>query len=365
MSLDALAAKMIARHEIAPIAPKPGIIRESREEDTMVNGSKRRVFVVPLVIPFTGNSDLLSCIPQSSQGVPPSLDIGETELTYSYLNKENLPAKQVDAHFRQVIANLEAWLTFPNMEARKFNEGMQYLVPKLLSERKKRLEEHSAFLEALSYPLQKVLPPAALAFPLQRNEIIVMEATSRAERQYFLENSHYHSILDTLALMSEAMERSPHAFEKIDEESLRFFFLVWLNANYRGGATGETFNFTGKTDILITVEGKTVFIGECKFWKGPESLKDAIDQVLSYACWRDTKTAILLFNRGTTFSTILSKIVGIAREHSSYVRDLETDGLTEKSFILQHPNDESQELTLTVLAFDLPLSEEKTGQIST
>jgi len=41
-----------------------------------------------------------------------------------------------------------------------------------------------------------------------------------------------------------------------------------LNTHYEGGATGETFNAAGKTDILIRVEDRNVFIGECKWWSG-------------------------------------------------------------------------------------------------
>jgi hypothetical protein len=44
------------------------------------------------------------------------------------------------------------------------------------------------------------------------------------------------------------------------EEDLRSHFLVQLNGVFQGQATGETFNFQGKTDILIRVEGRNVFM---------------------------------------------------------------------------------------------------------
>ena len=67
------------------------------------------------------------------------------------------------------------------------------------------------------------------------------------------------------------MELSPHAFHDMGEEDLRSHFLVQLNGAFKGHATGETFNFQGKTDILIPVEGKNVFIAEFKFWKGEKA----------------------------------------------------------------------------------------------
>jgi hypothetical protein len=37
---------------------------------------------------------------------------------------------------------------------------------------------------------------------------------------------------------------------------------VQLNRHFEGAATGETFNHRGKTDILIRVDGKNIFIAE-------------------------------------------------------------------------------------------------------
>jgi hypothetical protein len=72
-----------------------------------------------------------------------------------------------------------------------------------------------------------------------------------------LSTPDYEHILKVIDDMEQVMERSPSAFASIDEESLRSHFLVQLNGHYEGQATGETFNYEGKTDILIRVNGKT------------------------------------------------------------------------------------------------------------
>lgn len=72
--------------------------------------------------------------------------------------------------------------------------------------------------------------------------------------------------------MSLVLERSPKAFDGMREEDLRMQFLVALNGQFEGKATGETFNYQGKTDILIRVECRNIFIAECKFWTGPQGL---------------------------------------------------------------------------------------------
>ena len=48
----------------------------------------------------------------------------------------------------------------------------------------------------------------------------------------------------------------------------RYVRIFWfeLNGHYEGGASGETFNYEGKTDILIRVQGKNIFIAECEYW---------------------------------------------------------------------------------------------------
>lgn len=79
--------------------------------------------------------------------------------------------------------------------------------------------------------------------------------------------------------MVMVMERSPQTFKTLQEEDIRNHFLVQLNGQYEGQATGETFNASGKTDILIRADGKNIFIAECKFGDGLKSFTRAIEQL--------------------------------------------------------------------------------------
>ena len=84
-----------------------------------------------------------------------------------------------------------------------------------------------------------------------------------------LEEAEYQHILEVIESMVKVMERSPKDFHHINEETLRSHFLVQLNGQYEGQATGETFNSHGKTDILVRSDDRNIFIAECKFWGGP------------------------------------------------------------------------------------------------
>ena len=115
-------------------------------------------------------------------------------------------------------------------------------------------------------------------------------------------------------------------FWKREKRRCALTFWSISTALYEGDATGETFNFDGKTDILIRKDGKNVFIAECKFWKGEKAFLETIDQLLSYLSWRDTKTAVVVFNRNAGFSAVLAKIAEITPEHPNFKRDLGKSG---------------------------------------
>ncbi|TDS82703.1 hypothetical protein [Comamonas sp. JUb58] len=88
----------------------------------------------------------------------------------------------------------------------------------------------------------------------------------------------------------------------------------------QGKATGETFHRAGKTDILLREDDRNAFIAECKFWKGPKAFGEAIEQRLCYTTWRDSKTAILVFNRGTEISTVLTGMDTVAKAQGNFKR---------------------------------------------
>jgi hypothetical protein len=90
-------------------------------------------------------------------------------------------------------------------------------------------------------------------------------------------------------------------------------------------------------------------------WDGPEYFKTKIDELLGYTSWRDTKTAIIIFNRNKNLSAVLSHIPNAVKEHPNFHRE----GTSYKHetgfrFVLHHRDDKNRELTLTVLVFDVP-----------
>lgn len=153
------------------------------------------------------------------------------------------------------------------------------------------------------------------------------------------------------------MERSPSTFATMDEGTLRDHYLVQLNGQFEGQATGETFNAGGKTDILLRVESKNAFIAECKFWKGAKSYVRTIDQLLGYSSWRDTKTAIFVFYRNRDTTKVLQEIKISTEAHPNYKRTLSWSHESGFYYVVHHPTDSNRELVMTVLVFDIPRDE--------
>jgi hypothetical protein len=140
----------------------------------------------------------------------------------------------------------------------------------------------------------------------------------------------------------------------MQEEDLRQHFLVQLNGQYEGQATGETFNFEGKTDILIRSDGKNVFIAECKFWRGEKAFNETLDQILGYVSWRDTKVAVLVFNRNRGFSAVLEAIRAALCAHKSFKKKVDYTHESGFRAVFANRDDPNRELILTVHAYDVP-----------
>jgi len=112
-----------------------------------------------------------------------------------------------------------------------------------------------------------------------------------------------------------ALERNPSTVAKLNEEQIRDVLLIGLNTQFEGNVGGEVFNGAGKTDILVRVDDRNIFIGECKIWKGPKTVTDALNQLLSYLVWRDTKAALLIFIRSGHIASITATAVTAIRAH--------------------------------------------------
>lgn len=313
---------------------------------------------VIVTIPFVGDATYFRFTPSSFTFNPPRAAIVGQEVRLIYQRIDPSPEdlrKEID----QGINSIQQYLGWVKRDIDAFNQEFELFILEQIKQRKQKKLKDLNLVEKLGIPVRKLeTMPRTYSIPeIRRKPKIARPKSGKAAfaPEPALEIGEYENILCIVRNMALVLERSPSAFEKMKEEDLRQHFLVQLNGQYEGTATGETFNYQGKTDILIRHEGKNAFIAECKFWKGEKGFTDTIDQILNYISWRDTKTAIILFNRGKNFSSVLEQISSIVEAHPNFKRAGERRGETEFRFILHQPDDENRELILTIMAFNVPV----------
>ena len=308
-------------------------------------------------VPFSGDPELFKCRPSTFNFNPPRATVGNGELTFTY-ERTTQDAQGIEREFERDRKNVKEYLGWIARDVAPFNSTIREKASQHITARREKVLQDRGLVERLGFPLRRREGvPTTYITPEVKRRIIPQPPQASTEPfkpEPALGMDDYEHILSVLSNMVMVMERSPKAFKGMGEEDLRMQFLVHLNGHYEGQATGETFNYEGKTDILIRAEGRNIFIAECKVWTGQSGLKDALDQLLGYTSWRDTKTALLVFNRDREMSTVLSRIPKVVREHGSYKADRPYASETGFRYVFGHRDDSNREMILTVLVFDLP-----------
>jgi hypothetical protein len=309
---------------------------------------------IVIAIPFEGEPQFFDIQPQTFGSELPQAEVENGEIRLTYLRYDH-DTEALKRDFERALSTIQKNLSSLAESARTFNSQLEELVAPLLQQRKQKLLRDAGMVAALGLPLKKRAGmPVTYSVPIKRRvpkiEQIKVEGAFKPEPA--LSQGDYEEILRIMKNMAIVMERSPRAFVDMGEEMLRWHFLVQLNGVYEGQATGETFNFQGKTDVLVRVEDKNVFIAECKFWDGEKAFHDTLDQLLQrYLSWRDTKAAVVVFNTKKNFDSVLNKIAEEVPKHPHFKRDLGKSDETTFRYVFAQPNEPSREITLTVLAF--------------
>ena len=312
---------------------------------------------VTFFVPFSGDPNLFKCRPSRWSTYIPQGTVRGSDLVLTF-DRTSSDVSNIGSEFdrdKRIVADFLQWIAD---DVEKFNSSLRQKVSQQLSARREKLVSDRGVIESLGFPLKRRSgAPTTYAAPDVKRRVIPQlppMPTVPHKPEPALEIAEYEHILSVISSMVLVMERSPRAFKDMGEEDLRQHFLVQLNGHYEGQATGETFNYEGKTDILIRADDKNIFIAECKFWTGPSGFTDAIDQLLGYASWRDTKTAILVFNRDTAMSTVLQRIPETVKQHANFKAERDYGSEIGFRYVFGHRDDNDKDLILTVLVFDVP-----------
>ena len=343
-----------ADYQDAPVDVRHDPMRwiDDRSRPVMVAGER-----VVVRIPFEGESELFYAKANTYSLNPPRAVIEKNEIVLRYETPTDQP-RDIRALVDQTLKEIEQYLGWQRPMIDAHNQSLPQAAEQAIHQRRERLLAQSQRAEALAIPIRRRADaPRTYALPTVKRKAVPTlppPTTAQFKPEPALAMELYEHILKVVQDMALVMERSPDAFKAMNEEALRQHFLVQLNGQFEGKATGEAFNMAGKTDILLREGDRNVFIAECKFWKGPKAFGEAIDQLLGYATWRDGKTAILVFNRGTETSTVLAGIDAVAKAHSNFKRVVTWPHESGFRYVLHSSGDKHRELVLTVLVFHVP-----------
>lgn len=130
--------------------------------------------------------------------------------------------------------------------------------------------------------------------------------------------------------------------------------LPYLNQVFTKGATGETFSKFGKTDIYLVIDEGCILICECKWWRGPSSLVETIDQVLKRVTWRENYGIVIIFAKGD-ISDVLAKSVDTIKNHVSNTTK-EVNEIQERHFYSNNlrQDDKGKTVEIHYLFYNFP-----------
>jgi hypothetical protein len=371
-NVDDLVSYIVEKYRIdIPVLDEENMNIDQREAKRDVTGDPRRIGFhldpgrpmhvtgteVVVEVPFSGDAALFKYRPSQFTMSPPQGEVRGNTLVFRHWS-DTPTADKLRAELNQWLQSVKEHLDWQSNSYAGFNDSLTNNARSAITRRRDKLLANQNLVAGLGIALKRRADTmTTYTAPEVKRKLTpkMPPASSGTFRpEPVLEEAEYQHILDVLVSMVKVMERSPKTFQHIDEEALRTHFLVQLNGHYEGQATGETFNYQGKTDILIRSGDRNIFIAECKFWGGPAKMTEAIDQLLGYLSWRDSKAAILVFNRNKNFSNVLSSIPDVVNVHPNFQKDEGRRGESGFRYAFRHKDDPAKIVHVTVLAFDIP-----------
>ena len=305
------------------------------EHDRAVRDPSKPAWVpaysMTLCVPFTGDKSLLELRGYPALQSPPPAHIAEGELRHVvvFAHDREPDLKAVADTF---VGHINVALGGQVGILAHFNGELERFAAACIEFRKARALEQRERLDSIGIPVRRRTdaPRVFRAPGVERRPAPVAPARRDPGVPQPLEPvlvaEFYEHILSVITAMARGMERQPGDYAAWQEEQLRDALLVILNTHYQGTATGETFQKSGKTDLLVRVEDRNVFVGECKWWSGEQafggalvsSQPSALDQLLSYSTWRDARLALVVFVGRKDMTRVVERARATLEAHTSF-----------------------------------------------
>ena len=316
-------------------------------------------------IPFSGDEKLLRCRPRQFSMSPPraAINNGEVKLHIEWPH-DRKPA--IKAMTDGLISDIERHAGWQAPDIERYNRELPNFARQVIAARRQRVLAGREHLDGLGIPVRRSDDaPHTYAAPGIARRPAPSPPRRRGRAPTPMEptliGEFYEHILSVCSAMARGMERTPGNYASWEEEQLRDALLVLLGTHYEGQATGESFNSSGKTDILVRVEDRNVFVAECKWWSGPAAFAQperedpsALDQLLSYTTWRDAKLALVMFVDRKDVTRVIAKAREALEGHPAFEAWQDGGDEGELRCRVRMPTAEERHADLGVVLVHLP-----------
>ena len=215
-------------------------------------------------VPYTGASGLFNHQPDTYDLDKPTAQLNshsmQGSLIFTRIATAEVTKDELSASFEAEVQKVRKYIGFQALQLDPFNASLKDEASRIVNGRRERLLKARHIAASLGYPLhQRLGAPLTYVSPMVRRKITTkVSGTFQAEPA--IEEAEYQNILRIIENMSFVMERNPRVFSTAFEETIRDHYLVQLNGQYEGSATGETFNGHGHTDILVRDGNANLFM---------------------------------------------------------------------------------------------------------
>jgi hypothetical protein len=308
-------------------------------------------------VPYSGNSDLLSYRPSTFTLSPPRAYINSNMLVLRFVQFYD-DVQRINKEYESFINSLQGMVNNLNNDIRQYNGVLEPHILNIVNLRKEEILKRREQYASLAVPIRKkdnVSNTFSIPSPEIKKKINLKPVQTAKDftPTPVLSQEVYFDILKIINDMGKEFERKPSVYSNKGEEDLRDHFLMLLEPHFGGSATGETFNKSGKTDILLRYEGSNVFVGECKFWSGKKGFLKTIDQLLGYLTWRDSKTAVIMFVPNKDFSSVVDTAKEAITQHPNYVMFNGDSDETWSNYTFHISDDDNKEIKLALMLYHI------------
>lgn len=312
--------------------------------------------IITYHVPYEGDRNLLGCIPNPRTLWTQDVNCVDNCIVFDFVDFHN-NAEIIKQQADRIIDNIKSQYKHLQDNINSYNQVLKDRAREFIKIRKDVLIKQIDVVVKLGVPVRKATDvPKTFSVPQIRKAIIPKPVTSSkpAKPDPTLSEEIYQEILQTIYDMGKVFERLPATYHNKNEETLRDYLILQLEPRFQYSTTGETFNKSGKTDILIRHEKNNIFVAECKFWAGPKKHIETISQILSYLTWRDSKTAIIYFVKQKEIMQVIQKTKETTAQHENYNKLIEEKNNSWLIYQFHFPGEKDCLLKLTILLFHIP-----------